>query len=117
MRNFIYVICGLVLMPISATWAGDPVEGKALYEIYCTQCHGTQGTGGGINVRDMAVLPRDHTDSGEMSARTDEELAKAIKEGGKSVNKSVLMPAWKKNLNDEQVDDLVAYLRQLCCQS
>ncbi|MDZ7784769.1 MAG: hypothetical protein U5K56_18095 [Halioglobus sp.] len=34
--------------------------------------------------RDMSVQPRDHTDPEEMAARTDEELAKAIKHGGKA---------------------------------
>ncbi len=94
---------------------GDPDNGNALYEIYCTQCHGISGDGKGINIADMSVLPRDHTDKDEMSARTDEELMKAIKHGGKSVNKSVLMPAWDSNFSDQQVDDLVAYLRQICC--
>lgn len=103
--------CG-VLAPAHA---GDAENGKQLYRVYCTQCHGIEGNGKGINVHDMAVAPRDHTDTGEMSARTDEDLVKAIKHGGKAVNKSVLMPAWGGNLSDAQVEDLVAYLRQLCC--
>lgn len=94
---------------------GDADNGKALYEIYCTQCHGVSGDGKGINIKDMSVLPRDHTDKDEMSARTDEELTKAIKHGGKSVNKSVLMPAWEDNFNDEQIADIVAHLRNICC--
>ena len=64
----------------------------------------------------MTVQPRDHTDRSEMSARSDADLIKAIKGGGKAVNKSVLMPAWEGNLDDQQVDDLVLYLRHLCCQ-
>ncbi len=91
-------------------------RGEQLYETYCSQCHGLNGAGGGINVPDMAVQPRDHTDTAEMSARTDEELAKAIREGGKAVNKSVLMPAWDNNLSDRQIDDLVVHLRHLCCE-
>ncbi len=96
---------------------GDAANGKALYRSYCSQCHGVSGNGKGINIADMSVLPRDHTDTGEMSTRTDAELAKAIREGGKSINKSVLMPAWGGNLNEEQIADLVAYLRKLCCQN
>ena len=96
--------------------AGDAAHGEVLYEIYCTQCHGMNGDGGGLNVRDMSVQPRDHTDPVEMGARTDEELIKVIKHGGKAIDKSVLMPAWDANLSDEQIDDLVAYLRQLCCE-
>ncbi len=106
-----------LLVVAAPLWAeGDADHGKALYEIYCTQCHGMNGTGGGINVRDMSVQPRDHTDPEEMGARTDEELAKVVKEGGTAIDKSVLMPAWDDNLNADQVADLVAYMRQLCCE-
>lgn len=91
-------------------------SGKKLYQVYCSQCHGLEGDGYGINAADMEVLPKDHTDSEEMKARTDEDLFKAIKHGGKAVDKSVLMPNWDANLSDEQINDLVKYLRVLCCQ-
>ena len=84
------------------------------YRTYCTQCHGTQGNGKGINVRDMSVQPRDHTDTKAMSARSDQDITKVIKEGGIAINKSVLMPPWEDVFSDEEIADLVAYLRQLC---
>jgi len=62
------------------------------------------------------VQPRSHIDRGEMMARTDEDLFKVIEQGGSSINKSVLMPAWGGNLESEQIDSLVAYLRVLCCE-
>lgn len=93
----------------------DAARGQTLYRIYCTQCHGLEGDGRGINTPHMTVQPRDHTDTGEMSARTDDDLFKAIQSGGKAVNKSVLMPAWGGNLADEDIRALVAYLRELCC--
>ncbi len=112
-RLMMTVIC-LFLFSVSAK--GDLEHGQHLYETYCTQCHGVNGDGKGINVKDMAVQPRDHTDRSEMSARTDADLTKAIKGGGKAVNKSVLMPAWQGNFDDQQVSDLVLYLRHLCCE-
>ena len=90
--------------------------GKILYQVYCVQCHGLGGDGYGINVADMEVLPKDHTDTNEMKARTDADLFKAIKHGGKAVDKSVLMPNWDANLSDDQINDLVNYLRILCCK-
>lgn len=90
-------------------------EGAALYRAYCTQCHGVEGDGNGINAPHMAVQPRDHTDPSEMGTRTDEDLFKVIKHGGKAINKSVLMPAWSGNLNDEEIRALVTHLRSLCC--
>lgn len=94
---------------------GDAQRGASLYRVYCTQCHGLNGDGYGVNTRDMAVLPRNHTDAGEMSARTDADLFKAIQGGGKAVNKSVLMPSWEGNLDEQDINDLIAYLRELCC--
>lgn len=97
--------------------ATDAARGKALYRAYCTQCHGLAGNGKGINAPQLAVQPRNHTDRAEMSARSDADLFKAIKEGGQAVNKSILMPNWDGNLSDDEIHDLVAYLRQLCCAS
>jgi len=91
---------------------------KDNYTAYCVQCHGLQGNGMGVNVHDMSVQPRDHTDTKAMSARSDEDLFKVIKEGGLSISKSVLMPAWKDTFSDAEIHDLVGFLRGLCkCKS
>lgn len=84
------------------------------YRTYCVQCHGLAGNGQGINVHDMSVQPRDHTDAKAMSGRSDDALFKVIKEGGPSVDKSVLMPPWGDTLSDDEIRDLVAHLRMLC---
>jgi cytochrome c oxidase cbb3-type subunit III len=84
------------------------------YKAYCVQCHGMEGNGKGVNIRDMSVMPRDHTDAKAMSGRSDETLFKVIKEGGPSIEKSVLMPPWDGALSDEEIKDLVQHLRMLC---
>lgn len=84
------------------------------YGTYCVQCHGLKGNGNGINVRDMEVQPRDHTDAKAMSARSDETLFKVVKEGGPSIDKSILMPPWGDTFSDEEIRDLVQHLRMLC---
>jgi cytochrome c oxidase cbb3-type subunit 3 len=110
-------ILWVVLLPLAIAASGT-VSAKERaednYKTYCTQCHGLQGNGKGINIRDMSVLPRDHTDAKAMSARSDQDLAKVIKEGGLAINKSVLMPPWGDVFSDEEVTDLVQYLRTLC---
>lgn len=94
---------------------GYPKETAAdNYKTYCVQCHGIKGNGMGVNIRDMAVQPRDHTDAKAMSARSDETLFKAIKEGGTSIEKSILMPPWGDTFSDEEIRELVQYLRELC---
>ncbi|MEZ5565184.1 MAG: cytochrome c [Gammaproteobacteria bacterium] len=92
-------------------------HGAELYKLYCTQCHGVNGNGKGINAAAMSVAPRDHTDTKEMSARTDEELFKVIQNGGKSINKSILMPVWGGNFSDDDIHALVAQLRKMCCSN
>jgi cytochrome c oxidase cbb3-type subunit 3 len=90
------------------------VDAKLIYRTYCTQCHGLGGGGKGVNTQSMSVQPRDHTDPKGMSAISDAQLKKAIAKGGLSVSKSVLMPPWGATLNDEELDALVSYLRDLC---
>ena len=85
--------------------------------MYCVQCHGSQGDGKGVNASHLNVQPRSHIDRTEMAARSDEELFKVIAEGGSSINKSILMPSWRHNLNEEEIHALVAHLRELCCQN
>jgi len=82
-----------------------------IYNTYCVQCHGINRNGRGINSEHMSVQPRDHTDSKAMGDTPDATLFKAIKEGGLSVSKSVLMPTWGGVLSDEQINEMVSYLR------
>jgi len=84
------------------------------YRTYCMQCHGMKGTGMGLNIQDMSVQPRDHTDAKAMGTRSDSELFKAIKEGGLAISKSSLMPQWADTFTDNEIRDLVNYLRTLC---
>jgi cytochrome c oxidase cbb3-type subunit 3 len=112
---------GLRLLPAAllAVCCAAPAAaetGAEIYRVYCTQCHGTQGDGRGINASAMEVLPRAHIDPVEMGARQDADLTKVIREGGKAINKSVLMPSWGHNLSAEQIEKVVRHLRTLCCE-
>lgn len=104
----LHILLVFVVMPIWATDAKDN------YKTYCWQCHGMQGNGNGLNVRDMSVQPRDHTSAKAMGGRSDADLFKVIKEGGLAIDKSVLMPQWGDVLSDEEIHDLVKYLREQC---
>ncbi|MFQ5938248.1 MAG: c-type cytochrome, partial [Acidiferrobacterales bacterium] len=86
------------------------------YRLYCVQCHGSKGTGEGINntMGGLAVSPKNHASAEEMSKLSDEDIRLAITEGGDAVSKSELMPAWGDTLATGEIDQLVSYLRQLC---
>lgn len=87
---------------------------KQNYETYCVQCHGLRRNGTGVNAPHMSVKPRDHTDPKAMGDLPDDQVFRAIKEGGLANNRSVLMPAFASVLTDEEIGGMVAYLRQVC---
>ena len=105
----------LVLLPLFFVATGTAVAETAAdnYRFYCTQCHGLDGSGGGINRADMPTNPRDHT-SGEMSKLTDDDIYNAIIGGGVAVSKSAFMPPWKGVLTKDEIREMVSYLRELC---
>lgn len=108
-RLALALLLSCALLP---TRAAEPnPKAVKLYDTYCVQCHGVNRYGNGINSAAMAVKPRDHTDTKAMGDTPDETLFKAIKGGGLAVSKSVLMPKWEGVLNDEQINELVTYLR------
>lgn len=104
----------LFTVPFTAYGATAYPHAERNYDIYCAQCHGANRDGKGINAPSMSVQPRDHSDGKAMGDLPDDEIFKAIKEGGTAVNKSVLMPTWGKVLNDDEIKELVAYLREVC---
>ena len=115
MRDRLMWMAALALLAAPVAHAKEAAADN--YRAYCMQCHGLEGKGNGVNVRDMSVVPRDHTDAKAMSARSDDMLFKVIKEGGMSISKSVLMPPWGDTLSDDEIKDMVQHLRGLCkCQ-
>ncbi|HYE48291.1 MAG TPA: cytochrome c [Azospirillaceae bacterium] len=104
----------LLLLAAVPAGAADLTRAARNYDAYCAQCHGVNRDGKGVNTAAMAVQPRDHTDAKGMESLPDDQIFKAIKDGGLGVNKSVLMPAWGSVMSDAEIKDLVAYLRQVC---
>ena len=84
------------------------------YKLYCVQCHGTAGVGKGINAPTLSVQPRNHTSAKDMGELTDDNVLKAIKEGGVAVGKSTSMPPFGAILSDAEIKDIVAHLRKMC---
>ncbi|MBN9149735.1 MULTISPECIES: c-type cytochrome [unclassified Nitrobacter] len=111
--QMVAAFAGLALLLASSTSHADQSI-EQIYGVYCVQCHGLQRNGTGINVPALSVKPRDHTEAKGMGDTPDDELYKAIKEGGLAVNKSVLMPTWGRVLSEDQINGLVKYLRQVC---
>ena len=105
----------LALAPIlaSAQTKGDPKAGKTKYDANCTACHGATGKGDGVAAAALNPKPQDHTDGKVMNAVSDKYLFDIIKGGGEAVKKSKIMPVASKKLNDQDIWDMVAYIRSL----
>jgi cytochrome c oxidase cbb3-type subunit 3 len=93
---------------------GDAKAGKTKYDTLCVGCHGATGKGDGSAAAALNPKPGDFTNCKEMGKLSDDTLHKAIKEGGKAINKSPIMPPWAASLNDQQIGDVVSYVRSFC---
>jgi len=92
---------------------GDPKAGKAKYDVNCVGCHGATGKGDGAAAAALNPKPQDHTNGNIMNALTDKYLFDIIRNGGKAVQKAAIMPAASKKLTDQDIWDMVAYIRSL----
>lgn len=96
---------------------GTPADGRRLFVLYCSGCHGPEGKGNGFNADTLRVRhnvrPRDLTDTAYFKDKTDRVLYATIALGGGHMGKSVFMPAWTYTLNPDQIRDLVSYVRVL----
>jgi mono/diheme cytochrome c family protein len=92
---------------------GDAKAGKTKYDANCVGCHGAAGKGDGPAAAALNPKPGDMTDAKAMKALTDKYLFDIIKDGGASQKKSPIMPASGKKLNDQEISDIVAYIRSI----
>ncbi len=122
MRNFVTGGIALAVTLLVASGASaaprkkakaDPKKGQEVYGTYCWTCHGKEGKGDGPSAAGLAVKPRNHSDDAQMSKLSDDQIFKTVKEGGKAVGKSELMPPWGAALKDSQIRDLIAFVRTL----
>jgi len=96
-----------------ATDEPDVAAGAKLYASYCASCHGAQGAGDGPVSAGLNPKPAAHDDADYMSTLSDEHLFTVIKRGGPAVGKSPLMAPWGGTLSDDQIHDVVAFVRTL----
>jgi mono/diheme cytochrome c family protein len=103
----------LVLIVAQVVAAQDKAEGKKLYVTYCSGCHGATGKGDGPAAVSLPVKPVNHADGAVMNHIPDKILSEIISKGGQAVGKSPFMPGWGSQLNDKQIRDIIAYVRNL----
>lgn len=107
---------GWLLAWADAEGRGAPQRGQQLYARYCAVCHGLEGTGTGRNapyLKQLGRAPRDHTDVWYMNRLSDVELYRAISEGKLREGEPPFMPWWGYTLTEQDIWDLVAFIRSL----
>jgi len=87
------------------------MRGHDVYQHYCQICHGAEAQGDGFNSAMLDPLPRNFADEAFWKQANNESLTAVISRGGEAVGKSVLMPPWGKTLDEQQIRDVIAYLR------
>lgn len=107
----------LALVLLAGTLAAQPrgnaANGRELYSEKCVLCHGGQGEGWDwskkvakppVPVPDLATI---------VPERDDRFLFAVVRDGGEAVGKTRFMPAFGFQLSEQEVWDLVAYMRVL----
>ncbi len=89
---------------------GDPVSGREIYVNTCIRCHGIDGKGA-LGIK-LVPPPADLT-SLAVQSRLDGTLFRRIHEG----KPNTAMGAWKHSLSDEEIWDVLAYVRRLGIES
>ncbi len=91
----------------------DPNEGKQWYYVYCIACHGWLLQGDGPSAVHVEPRPRILTAGSYMNRKTNLELFSVIKGGGEAIDLSASMPAWGNFLQDQDIWNIVAWIRAM----
>jgi mono/diheme cytochrome c family protein len=88
-------------------------RGGLVYANYCVTCHGINADGNGRAAR--LHTPRPANLRG--SDKNDAYIGLIVRKGGESLGRSPGMPPWAEELTDEQIGDVVAFVRSVNAQS
>jgi mono/diheme cytochrome c family protein len=101
------LLCGLMIGAspsiLAETLPGHLKDGQRLYQQHCLRCHGSTLDGKGPDAASLRVPPANfHTYLSRI--KDDAQFEKTIKQ-------FLGMHSWEETLTDEQVHDLIAYIR------
>jgi mono/diheme cytochrome c family protein len=88
-------------------------RGGLVYANYCVTCHGINADGNGRAARLHTPRPANL----RASDKNDAYIGLIVRKGGESLGRSPGMPPWGEELTDEQIGDVVAFVRSVNAQS
>lgn len=92
---------------------GTAKAGQPLYAKHCASCHGERGEGDGPRARSLRPPPTDFTDLCWMQLVSDWSLYVAVHDGGLAAGRASGMKGWKESMSEQQIHDVVAFVRTL----
>ncbi len=89
--------------------------GEKLYNKYCFYCHGKEGRGDGAIGIGLPLKPVDFVGDTETMKKSDDVLYQSIARGihRKIGGESLQMPQWDLIMKEEEIRDVLAYIRYL----
>ena len=102
MRNLTVSIAVLALLGLAWSYPGsaaDRKNGRTIYEMHCLGCHGEGGNSIDPTIPNFA--------NGDGLFMMDSELLRRIREGSQT------KPAFRGLLSDQEIRDVISYLRTL----
>lgn len=106
-----WILICLIAVAFTAAMADRPVptdRGKIIYQTRCLECHGAEGRGDGKKAPFLSPRPGNLV-SAATSAKSDRDLLRTIQNG----KLRTAMPAWKDILTEEEMQDVLQYVRSL----
>jgi len=113
---FVLILGITFLIPADSKAEGDAAKGGEVYQSYCATCHGDAGKGDGIAAAALDPKPRDLSNAEYVSGLTDAHIKKVVTEGGPSVGMSAAMPAWGGIIPEDDINNIIAYVRADVCK-
>jgi cytochrome c oxidase cbb3-type subunit III len=113
-RLLMFSLLFIMSVIVQAARLSAAEETATVFRELCSVCHGADGKGDGPSAQGLEPKPADFTNCKVMGKNSDDVLSKIIKGGGQSVGRSTVMPAWGDSLSDQQIRELVRFIRGLC---
>jgi cytochrome c6 len=106
------LIVSCLALLVTGALSVHAADAKATFQHECAKCHGRDGKGHTPMGRILHL--KDFTNPKVQKAMKDEDMAKIIKNGAKDkATGRERMKAFGGSLNDQQIKELVAYVRSL----